>query len=225
MAIGLFGDWGSGKSFFIESLRKRILTITSDAQSSKRPQKEISVYKYIAQIEFNAWHYVEGELWASLVEHIFRNLKTRSEDQPTLLQQRRQEIIEKLDIQGRAKEEAQARKDELKSQLDQAKELVTKLENERDIALQKLNKIRTKDILESIPLTDYKKEIQTLEDLGLKKDMKNAADLMQSADELRAVLKRGNAFTTRLREQGWNGWKWAIWLFCIFFVPIHLLLV
>lgn len=202
MAIGLFGDWGSGKSFFMESLRQRIHTITLGAQRSNQPQKEISVYKYIAQIEFNAWHYVEGELWASLVDHIFRNLKTRSEDQPSLLHQRRQEIIEKLDIQGRAKEEAQARKDELKSQLDQAKERVTKLEKERDIALQKLTDLKAKDILKTIPIKDYEKEKQILENLGLKKDMKNAADLMQSADELRVVLERGNALTIRLRECG-----------------------
>ena len=30
--------------------------------------------------EFNAWHYVEGNLWASLVEHIFSNLKFEGTD-------------------------------------------------------------------------------------------------------------------------------------------------
>lgn len=224
MAIGLFGDWGSGKSFFMEALRKRIHTITADAQQSGQPQKKISIYKYIAQIEFNAWHYVEGELWASLVEHIFRNLKTRSGDEPTLLQQRQQIVIEKLEIKRRAQQEAQARKAELETQLSKAKEHVSKIEKERDNALQNLNKLKAKDILKSIPLTelkDYEKDVQTLKNLGAMKYMKNAYDLMQSVDELRAVLERGNALTTRLRERGWRGWTWAVALvFIILIGPV-----
>lgn len=221
MAIGLFGDWGSGKSFFMESLRKRIHKITADAQLSNRPQKEISIYKYIAQIEFNAWHYVEGELWASLVEHIFRNLKTKSKDNSTLLQQRQQAVIEKLEIQHRAQQEAEAREAELKRQFSQAKERVIKLEKERDDALQKLNNLKARDILKAIPLTGYEKDVQTLENLGIMRNLKNASDLMQSADELRAVLERGNALTTRLRERGWRSWIWAAALiFIILIGPI-----
>jgi hypothetical protein len=109
----------------MEALRQRIHKITADAQQSGEPQGKISIYKYIAQIEFNAWHYVEGELWASLVEHIFRNLKTRQGDEPTLLQQRQQVVIEKLEVKRRAQQVAQARKAELESQLSQTQERVT----------------------------------------------------------------------------------------------------
>ena len=131
MAIGLFGDWGSGKSFFMEALRQRIHKITADAQQSGQPQGKISIHKYIAQIEFNAWHYVEGELWASLVEHILRNLKTRSEDEPSLLQQRQQLVIDQLEVTRRAQQAAQAQKAELESQLSKTKARVTALEKER----------------------------------------------------------------------------------------------
>ena len=74
LAIGLFGDWGSGKSFFMEALRKRIHKITEDATKCGMPQKEISVFKSIVQIEFNAWHYVDTNLWASLAIRIFDGL-------------------------------------------------------------------------------------------------------------------------------------------------------
>ena len=97
LAVGLFGDWGCGKSFFMESLRRRIHKITDDAKQEGNSQRDIHIFKSIVQIEFNAWHYVEGNLWASLVEHIFRNLQTRPEGQRTLLQQRQQYWIEKLD--------------------------------------------------------------------------------------------------------------------------------
>jgi hypothetical protein len=79
LAVGLFGDWGSGKSFFMEAMRSRINEITENARVSARPQRDLSVYKHVVQIEFNAWQYVEGNLWASLMEHILRNLKKLSE--------------------------------------------------------------------------------------------------------------------------------------------------
>jgi len=208
MAIGLFGDWGSGKSFFMEALRRRIHKITEDAQKSGQPQGKISIYKYIAQIEFNAWHYVEGELWASLVEHIFRNLKTRPEDEPTLLQQRQQVVIEKLEIKRRAQLAAQARKAELESQLSRTQARVATLQKERDEALNKLNELKAKDILEAIELSEQEKDeiCKTLQDIGLTETCEKATELMHGADELRAVLERGNALTSPLRDRGW---KWA----------------
>lgn len=209
MAIGLFGDWGSGKSFFMEALRQRIHRITADAQQSGQPQDKISIYKYIAQIEFNAWHYVEGELWASLVEHIFRNLKTRPEDEPSLLQQRQQLVIEKLEIARRAQQAAQARKAELESELSQARDRVTALETERAAALKKLNDLKATDILQAVQLSESEQQAisQTLKDLGVTETYNSAAALLHGADELRAVLRRGNALTTPLRERGW---KWAL---------------
>jgi hypothetical protein len=208
MAIGLFGDWGSGKSFFMEALRERVHKITADAQQSGKPQAEISIHKYIAQIEFNAWHYVEGELWASLVEHIFRNLKTRSEDEPTLLQQRQQLVIEQLEVARRAQQGAEARKAQLESQLSQAHARVTTLEKEREAALQKLSDLKATDVLEAVQLPKEEKDAisQTLKELGVTKTYDSAAELIHGVDELRDVLQRGNALTTPLRERGW---KWA----------------
>jgi len=208
MAIGLFGDWGSGKSFFMEALRQRIHKITADAQQSGEPQGKISIYKYIAQIEFNAWHYVEGELWASLVEHIFRNLKTRQGDEPTLLQQRQQVVIEKLEVKRRAQQVAQARKAELESQLSQTQKRVIELGKEREDALKKLNELKALDVLKGVKLSDKEKEdiSRVLNDMGVTQTYRNAAELMRGSDELRAVLERGNALITPLRERGW---KWA----------------
>src|SRR5262249_31672026 len=53
----------------------RVRQIASKARKSGLGQKKFGYYKNIVQVEFNAWHYVEGNLWASLVEHIFSNLR------------------------------------------------------------------------------------------------------------------------------------------------------
>ena len=79
LAIGLFGDWGSGKSFFMGAVRERIDRLTGDPDILARPQSEVPYWKRVVQISFNAWHYVEGELWASLVEHIFSQLRLVSD--------------------------------------------------------------------------------------------------------------------------------------------------
>jgi len=72
LAIGLFGDWGSGKSFFMQKLRRRIDELAAAADRHGRGETAFLVN--VVQIEFNAWHYVDTNLWASLVTHIFERL-------------------------------------------------------------------------------------------------------------------------------------------------------
>ncbi|MEU0884616.1 P-loop NTPase fold protein [Lentzea sp. NPDC005914] len=70
LSIGLFGNWGSGKSFFMRQLEARIGDLARRSVGADQ-----SVYcSSVRQIRFNAWHYVEADLWASLATHIFDNL-------------------------------------------------------------------------------------------------------------------------------------------------------
>lgn len=72
IAVGVFGEWGSGKSFFLERLRTSIDELAKLAREMPGP---VPYCGQIAQIEFNAWHYGEGNLWASLVAHLFERLR------------------------------------------------------------------------------------------------------------------------------------------------------
>lgn len=63
LSIGLLGDWGSGKSFFIEQIKKGIAELKEEG----RPE----LYARVVEIEFNAWHASDSNLWASLVTNIF----------------------------------------------------------------------------------------------------------------------------------------------------------
>lgn len=78
-AIGVFGEWGSGKTFFMDRLKDAIALI----KSRTNPASQAMFHSKIVQIEFNAWHYIESNLWASLVEYIFKELDSwlRSEHQ------------------------------------------------------------------------------------------------------------------------------------------------
>lgn len=85
LAIGLFGDWGAGKSFFMGLMQDEInarcdgFERVAPAVNDERGQSGLLEldqrwHRKIAQITFNAWHYAESNLWASLITHIFDEL-------------------------------------------------------------------------------------------------------------------------------------------------------
>jgi hypothetical protein len=87
LAIGVFGEWGSGKTFFMERLRDAVDRI----ENHVAPNNLKMFHSNMVQIQFNAWHYIETNLWASLVEYIFRELdgwlRGKSKDVETLFEQ------------------------------------------------------------------------------------------------------------------------------------------
>ncbi|MGC4094431.1 MAG: P-loop NTPase fold protein [Polyangiaceae bacterium] len=74
LSVGLFGDWGSGKSFFMGKLRQRIAELAAAADKQK---KKVAKSYFcggegaVVQIEFNAWHYMDADLWSSLAVRVF----------------------------------------------------------------------------------------------------------------------------------------------------------
>jgi hypothetical protein len=118
-AIGLFGDWGSGKTFFMERMFERVEAIKEVARTN-----ETSVYcRDIVQVKFNAWHYVEANLWASLVDHLFRELK-QAVDKEDIEKKRYDNLLEELGI-------AKAKATEVREELEQAEKRLRSVENEQ----------------------------------------------------------------------------------------------
>jgi len=74
LSVGLFGDWGSGKSFFMDKLRKRIEELARSSGVARRALGKTAFHSRIVQIEFNAWQYMDADLWASLTAHLFDQL-------------------------------------------------------------------------------------------------------------------------------------------------------
>jgi hypothetical protein len=73
LAVGIFGEWGSGKTFFMRRVYENVRSLTE--RTAQRSDKSKSLFHAdIVQIRFNAWHYIETNLWASLVEYIFAEL-------------------------------------------------------------------------------------------------------------------------------------------------------
>ena len=69
LSIGLFGAWGSGKSFFMRLMNERVAELVRTSNDASSP-----FCARVVQITFNAWHYIEADLWASLISRIFEGL-------------------------------------------------------------------------------------------------------------------------------------------------------
>ncbi|HEU5268762.1 MAG TPA: P-loop NTPase fold protein [Jatrophihabitans sp.] len=69
LALGIFGAWGSGKSFLMNQLQLKI----NDLARRSRNQESLFCSD-IVHVDFNAWQYSDGHLWASLVNRVFEKL-------------------------------------------------------------------------------------------------------------------------------------------------------
>jgi len=68
LAIALFGKWGSGKSFFMRKLREQV-------EDFSQREANGMYCKGVVHIHFNAWSYMDANLWASFVSRIFEGLQ------------------------------------------------------------------------------------------------------------------------------------------------------
>jgi hypothetical protein len=201
LSIGLFGDWGSGKSFFMAKMRQKIAEYA--ARGKDRPDSPF--HGRVVQIEFNAWHYVEANLWASLVEHLFRNLKLTYEnkDDAETIANRREELLQKLDslLAQRAAAEKSVQDAELKR--DHATQDLDAQKKAADASAALARGLRAQDIWEVVDIgPDARKELQTqLDALGAGQVMQSNEDVRKTVDELRTVGARAKLLTNWIARQ------------------------
>lgn len=204
LAVGLFGDWGSGKSFFMESVRRRIDQLTQDPKVQEKPQFEVPFWKRIIQIEFNAWHYMEGELWASLVDHIFNQLRMKG-DTEDLVKKRREHWLEKLD-QTRAKIirlESQRRIAE--NNLRDKQEQAEILSRQRNYELENLERLKTQATTDILVKENLKEVQMALEPYLISIGLPTSKEVFQKLKEAKSELKRvRNLFKMLLADSKWS---------------------
>jgi hypothetical protein len=79
LAVAIFGDWGSGKSTFMAKLEKAVREMSAGKADQALPLVEEAIaarfVRPIVQIRFNAWHFADANLWASLTAEFFDQLR------------------------------------------------------------------------------------------------------------------------------------------------------
>jgi hypothetical protein len=125
LSIGLFGEWGSGKSYFMGLLRKQVQELASSGDPAYCSE--------IVQIGFNAWSYADTNLWASLGDAIFRELAGPTDDEGEAAEgrKRRERLRTWLaDEQGRLRE-VEAAKDTATAEVARLRAELERREHDR----------------------------------------------------------------------------------------------
>lgn len=73
LSIAVFGAWGSGKSYFMRMIQWAVKDYAE--REAMAPSTPPVFKRRVVPIWFNAWHYVEGNLWASLMHAILTGLQ------------------------------------------------------------------------------------------------------------------------------------------------------
>lgn len=178
LAIGLFGDWGTGKSYFMKSMRAAAEELAVRTNSSKSSR----FCSNIVPIEFNAWHYVDTNLWASLVSTILEKLsryvspeKTPEEQQAALLSE--------LNSAKTAANEAEAEKKRAETLIEENEKELQRLQVKRQQKEVQLRDLRMPDLRILLPEDEKKRLEDLLKQLGVPAALNSVADLSQVISE------------------------------------------
>ncbi len=157
LAIGLFGKWGMGKSFFMKKLKAKIETYSNH-------QDETSDYcNGIAHIHFNAWSYMDANLWASFVTKIFEGLHEYISDHTKAKGEKEQiEKIfsEKLQVIREEREAYEERKSSIENEIDTLDNDRKDLQGKLDEEIEEIKNQTLDNILEPVLKSyDLKSEV------------------------------------------------------------------
>ncbi len=186
LAIGLFGDWGTGKSFFMESMEAAAKKL---AENSTAPESKFN--SNIVQIWFNAWHYIDTNLWASLVSKIFTDLQAYVA--PVLPDAEKIKKLESnLKDAQKEIEEIETEKNTTQEQLNIRQAELEELKKKREMRKIGFSDMSVSDLTEIFVKEPGLKEQmnESLQEIGMSLAMQNAEELSQVVAEAHSLSGR-----------------------------------
>jgi len=216
LAIGLFGHWGSGKSFFMDKLSERI--------SFNSQKKENKFLKNVVQVKFNSWHYSDGNLWASLISQIFESLNdyaTKKKFGKELIS----EIYSQLDITNVQLSETQLKIEAKQTQVANLELRIKQVEDTIQVKKSRLDSLTMKDYF-SIALKDpeISSELSRLKTQYIPDQVfTDTNQIIETAEEYQGFF---NQITKTIELfQSNKGWRWPVFWVCIAVVTVFLALL
>lgn len=138
LAVGLFGNWGTGKSFFMNKLKEQVTAL------EKHPSGMFC--GRVLQIEFNSWHYSDSNLWASLVTKIFDELQKHGKKYPTELNK----LLANLNSTKEQLQETTDKNLHIEREIEILKEKKRIFDEQVEIEVQELSPLSFKEILNGV---------------------------------------------------------------------------
>ena len=197
ISVGLFGDWGSGKSFFMSEMRELIARLSNYSRDGGG-----RFCQNVVQLEFNAWHYMDSDLWASLAREIFEGLATAMADRenPDLNLER-----ERLRVATRSTKDliatTEAQVGEMQRRLAETERQLTTVEQARD-SLSDVTRATVQAVLKT---PEVERKLRTVAaDLKLDDAGQNVGELKEQLDQLSKEARVARALAVGFSER-WRG--------------------
>lgn len=202
LSVAIFGDWGSGKTFLMQKIRERVQLLEGIGKTQEdQASTEADGIRYcssILQIEFNAWHYIESNLWASLVNHIFDELHERLS--PIGEDDQQEEAVEKLfeqfEMARRARKSAQRQIDLLSAEVTLARNNIRAEETQANRARRNLSRLLGQTVWnlldEELDENDqeFKDLKNALKHFGFEESLASAQTIYDTVGRFRSVSGR-----------------------------------
>jgi hypothetical protein len=188
LCLGLFGDWGSGKTFFMKRMHDRIELLANKARESNQ---ESAFCSDIVQITFNAWHYVDANLWACLIDRVFEGLDDFIEDAHNKHQ--RKHLLKKLKLATDLLAQAERQKQAAEQHVSEVEKDLTTVRKKRAN-----EQMRLRDLLSTLSLSQVLPEEQRerLQDIGSKLGLPQT---YHDIEDLDTALRSTRTLTGRLQ--------------------------
>jgi ABC-type dipeptide/oligopeptide/nickel transport system ATPase component len=219
LAVGLFGDWGTGKSYFMQKMYWEIKDLSRRAAKASKT----AYHSKVVQIRFNAWHYADASLWASLVSHIFDELSKEvspAEDP----EETKKKLLLQLESAKQARVEAEAEQKKAVNERALAEKSLEDIREKRKNSQIELSRLRLPDLMEVLTEREQHQLKTQLQ------DVLNALGLpaaLNSVDELNGVYRQAFTIGGRIQAAMLSIWRSAdrrlivlLLVFAVVFFPL-----
>ncbi|MEO1711815.1 MAG: P-loop NTPase fold protein, partial [Bacteroidota bacterium] len=223
LSIGLFGDWGTGKSFFMEKLHDEVDRISLEARSQG---EDTGIHGRIAQIKFNAWYYVDSNLWASMVTRIFDNLasflgiKSEEEERESQLYENLASTQEQVQVAERAQLAIQ-------NEITTLEEELETLKQERQRKREELEGVRLKHLAKTVQDDQQVKALmdKAQAELGFQQVKGIGEEIQQSKAQVQGLIDRYSTTRGRIvqvyrRIMRWNNPRMYLYFALLLLIPL-----
>lgn len=191
LSIGIFGDWGSGKSFFMDLIAKQTADVCRSTEVDADGNRLFC--EHVLPIEFNAWHYAETNLWASLVQTIFERLigamKKKDKHDPAA----------KLELVKESQRAAERRLEVARSERNRVQDIYDDAEEKYNAKLNEEAEIPSRSFLreignEVLAGVDVDRALTALAKYA---GIENAESTPRTVSEIRELIKQSSATGAR----------------------------
>lgn len=226
LSLGLFGDWGSGKSFFMAKMRQEVDALAADARALERRDGAPTAFcSRVVQIEFNAWHFADANLWASLVTHIYDELYRHLQGVDDEEAAQRQDLEDALKHAEGLVQAAEQELDDAKTAVDDAEDALAEKRREREAKERTLRDLLY-DVRSLLAHNEQTRaELERAADaLGYTEAKTSYEALQQAAGELQSFSKRVAAVGQRFIREPF-AWLAIPFLIVVLLVPVGIALL